>query len=199
LAKEKKKKRLTDSERMVAEIAKGEKDEFNTGSAWFKDEVDKKKGKIKINNIDKKEKEAKKRPGKEGIFHLKDICEILDWQFPRDKEERNRLAWFSNFLQIAHGADAPRLLWNGMVACIKRDDIINPTDMFLSKKEARKGKARKKREKKYGETRNISVPKTDEEKKAARKERNRIRKEAKKLGITSAEYKARLVFSRIQG
>lgn len=115
------------------------------------------------------------------IYHLKDICSVMDWEFPRDHEDRKRLAKFSNFLQTVQGANAQQMLWNGMVAVLTRDDILEPTDMFLSKKEARKSRKRKRLEAKHGDRKN---PITDEEKIALKKERGRLRRKAKKLAIT---------------
>lgn len=202
----KRKKRFTDSDREIAEKI-DKRDWFAEDSAWFKDEVEFKKNanKIDLELIEKikiecrsradmdethpdADEEDKKNKRVTPIVHLKDICLVLDWQFPRDKAERTKLAKFSNALKIQHGIDAPDALWNGMMAVITRDHFEDPTDMFLSKKEARKGRKRKKREKVTGE-RPIKVPMTEEEKKAARKERSRLRREAQKLDITVEEVK----------
>lgn len=205
----KRKKRFTDSERSITEQI-DKRDWFTEDSAWFKEQVEAKKDKIDLsmiedikiecrlrNGVDTKQVEIeldeeghgriKKKKPKDPIYHLKDICKVLDWEFPRDKEERTKLAKFSNSLQIVQGANSAQMLWNGMLAIITRDSFEDPTDMFLSKKEARKGRKRKKSEARHGEERKIRIPKTEEEKKAARKERARLRKEAQKLNITVDE------------
>jgi len=203
----KRKKRFTDSDREITEKI-DKRDWFTEDTAWFKEQVEAKKAEVDMDMIENIKFEArirngmtttpdaeeldddgKKKKRKNPIFHLKDICTILDWQFPQDKDLRNKLAMFANNLQIIEGANSADMLWNGMVAVITRDHFENPTDMFLSKKEARKGRKRKKSEARHGEERKIRVPKTEEEKKAARKERSRLRREAQKLNITVEEVK----------
>jgi hypothetical protein len=175
-----KKRRFTDREREIVERI-GKQDWFAESTKWFKEQVESKKDTIKLELIEEVEKEAKARAYGEGAFHLKDVCKALDWQFPRDKEQRQRLAIFANLLQISQGADSAQMLWTGMKAVLSRDKIENPTDIFVSKKEAKKGSKRTKIEAEQ------NGGKSDQQ-----KERARIRKEAKKLGITTAEYKARL-------
>ena len=187
MAKEKKKKKFTDDDRIIAErISK--KNWFKEDTVWFKEQIEAKKSDINMELIKEIEEEARNR-SKDTIFRLKDICRVLNWEFPRDGEVREKLAAFSNNLQIIHGADAPQMLWNGMVAVITRDKIDDPTDIFLSKKETQNGKKRKRIETAHGKKR-IKTPKTEEEKDTARKERSRIRRKAKKLGVTPNEYKA---------
>jgi len=186
-----KRKRLTDDERAIVEQT-AQRDWFTEDTKWFKEQVEAKKATISMELVEEVEKEAMARADKDGMFHLKDVCKILDWEFPRDKEQRTRLALFANQLQINQQADSARMLWNGMKAVLTREKVENPTDIFVSKKEARKGRKRAKAEAING-VRQIRIPRTDVEKKTARKERAQIRKEAKKLGITPAEYRTRMV------
>ena len=198
-----KRTRLTDSERVITK-AVDKRDWFKEDSTWFQEQIEAKKDKIdpKLleeikqeardrNSLDSdslNEDEEKKKNRRSPIYHIKDICKVLDWQFPRDKIVRNKLAGFANQLQVSQGANSGEMLWNGMMAVITRPHFEDATDMFLSKKEAQKGRKRRKREAKVGE-REIRVPMTEEEKKAARKERSRIRRKAQKLGITTDEVK----------
>lgn len=186
----KKKKRLSDTELAISNTIYGD-NWFEDNSKWFKELVDSKKEKVDKKELDSVRRMAQKKNSKKQPFYtLGDICKVLDLQFPRDKEDRNRIAKFSNLLQTQQNTEAPLMLWNGLVAAITRDDIIHPTDIFLSKAESRKARKRRKTEKKVGE-RKVNVPKSDDAKAAARKERARIRKEAAKLGISTEEYKER--------
>jgi hypothetical protein len=123
------------------------------------------------------------------ITHLTDICELFDWQKGRDKDKRNQLAHLAHLLLHAHNgsADTAVILFSAMKRGLK-DDFKDPMDLVLSKKESRKARKLRKTLAKNGVD---LAPKTNDAKVAARKERQRIRKEAKRLGITTAEYKAR--------
>lgn len=181
----KKKKRISDDDMMVMTHRN---DWLPKEAEWYKELVESKKIFIDHINLDKVGKECSERNEGNGFFRLKDVCNVLDLQFPADKTERNRIATFSNNLQITFGFNGAHVLWNAMMTILKNGDIKNPTDMFLSKKEARKSRKRKKIEAVHG-PREIRVPLSEEQKKAARKERARVRKEAAKLGITTEEFK----------
>jgi len=124
------------------------------------------------------------------LYSLKDICKLLAWTFPKNKIERKRLANISNTLHIT-GHDAHALLYNFTIRSLK-EDTENPSDFLLSKKEQRQARKRRKMEKKHSDKPRIKIQKNDDEKKEARKERAKIRKEAKKLGISTAEYKEKM-------
>lgn len=186
------KKRITDTD--ISITSSVERDNwFEDGAKWFKELVESKKETITDELIKTANKEAAKRNSRKQPFYiLSDICQVLDLQFPRDKEERNKLAKFSNTLQVKQNVDAALMLWNGLRATLTRETINHPVDIFLSKAETRKAKKRRKTEEKVGERKVKAVPKSDDEKAEARKERARIRKEAAKLGITTEEYKKQM-------
>lgn len=182
----KKKKRISDDDMMVMAHRN---DWLPKEAEWYKELIESKKMFVDYTNLDKVEKECNERNEGNGFFRLKDVCNVLDLQFPADKTERNRIATFSNNLQISLGFDGAHVLWNAMMTILKNgENIKDPTDMFLSKKEARKSRKRKKIEAVHG-PREIKIPLSEEQKKAARKERVRVRKEAAKLGISTEEFK----------
>jgi hypothetical protein len=176
-------KKLTDEQKMVLEMAN---EKIPEGMNWFYQEV--KATKITKTQLNQISEEIKGR----GICHLKDICSILDWQFPRDKDKRKKLQHFANELGITHGSGSTaQMLFDALVKA-REIEVKDPMTLLMTKKEARKSRQRVRKEKANGIERKSLAPKTNEEKTAARKERARIRKEAKKLGMTTAEYKAKM-------
>ena len=188
-------KRLTDEDRQVMAAA-GKIIDKET--QWFYEEVKKRRGKIKDSDI--KEIEAKlaegnieengngKKKRKSILLHLKDICKLMDWQFPRDKEVRSRLQKLANVMLVTSGDYGAPLLFQVVKRGLK-EDVDDATDFFLSKKEQRRAKKRRKTEEVHGVRNEIKGHMSEEEKIAARKKRSKTRKEAKKLGITTDEYK----------
>lgn len=179
--------RLTDTERKAGRNDKY--DFLNSESEWFMQTIIDRKPTINMDIVEGVKIECQSRCSSDveeenapSIIHLKDICTVMDWEFPRDKEDRNRLAKFSNFLQTVQGANAQQMLWNGMLAVLTRDDILEPTDMFLSKKEARKARKRKRLEELAAA--GLSTP---EARAAAKREKGRLRRKSKKLEITIEE------------
>lgn len=131
---------------------------------------------------------------KDRLYHLKDICKLINWTYPDNKTERSRLTKMSNDLYTT-GNDSHSLLYNFTLRVIKADpnEKADFTDFLLSKKQRRVARKRRKLEEKNGKsTINIKISKTNDDKKDARKERARIRKEAKKLGISTTEYKEKM-------
>lgn len=136
---------------------------------------------------------------KNKLFSLKDICKLMDWTFPRNKEERRKLCKINDKLFLAN-LDSHYLLYSFTTKALKQD-IANPSDLLLSKKEQRAARKRRRVEKRNDTSfaERVNIPKSDNQKKEARKERARIRREAKKLGITSAEYKEKVKQGEIKG
>lgn len=188
-------KRLTDEDRQVMAATSRIIDKE---TQWFYEEVKKRRGKIKDSDI--KEIEAKlaegnieengngKKKRKSVFLHLKNICKLMDWQFPRDKEVRSRLQKLANVMLITNGDYGAPLLFQVVKRGLK-EDVVDATDFFLSKKEQRRAKKRRKTEAVHGVKNKIKGHMSEEEKIAARKKRSKIRREAKKLGISIDEYK----------
>jgi hypothetical protein len=188
-------KRLSDEDRMVlSATARTIEEEVK----WLYEEVKKRRGKVKdslIKEVESKyvESTSSKKKKRTSLIGLKDICKLMDWEFPRDRDQRDRLQKLNNLMLITSGDYGSPLLF----LVIKRglvEDVDDPTDFFLSKKEQRKARKRRKIEEKHGVDNKVKMkmPKTEEEKKEARKERARIRREAAKLGITTEEYKKKM-------
>jgi len=176
-------------------------DDLKDDIIWLYDQIVKRRKKItpslrksvkedilNRNNGDRKHK----------LFSLKDICKLMDWTYPRNKEERKRLCNINSKLFIAN-LEAHYVLYNFTIKALKQD-IKNPSDLLLSKKEQKAARKRRRIEKKNDTSfaERVNIPKTDDQKKEARKERARIRREAKSLGITTAEYKEKVKQSKIK-
>lgn len=175
---------MTDEDRMVLKAAANS---IHDESQWFYGEVKKLRDKITDEQIQKIEEDAESRGG---LLHLSDICNAMKWKKGKDTPIRNRLAGLANRILISKGDYGAQYLFQILKRGLK-EDVEDATDFFLSKKEGRAARKRRKREKTTGETRReIKGVMTEDEKKEARKERARIRREAKKLGITTEEYKA---------
>lgn len=156
---------------------------------WLYEEVKKKRSRISDKLLEEVESEIISRGGNKDnkFYSLKDICKLLDWSFPENKEERNILSSLSGDLQI-NGCNAQAMLFNFVVRA-RTEDVDRASDLLLNKKQQKKARKRRKLEKKHGEKRKIKIPKDPHAKVAARKERAKIRKEAKKLGISTQEYR----------
>jgi hypothetical protein len=181
-------KMITDEERVVATSSSKSLEE---NMQWFYEAVKAYRGKVTDEALANKEKEISDR----GLCHLKDVCEILDWQFPRDKDIRNKLSHLGHTLGLASNISSDTynpIIYSAMVKILKGEDPKDPTDLLLSKKEARASRKRRKILAKAGLaiTDVIKVPKSNDSKKEARKARAAIRKAAKAAGMTTAEYKA---------
>lgn len=176
-------KKITDEQKMVLEMANAKIPE---GMAWFYQEI--KAIKVSETQID----EVVKAIDGRGICHLSDICNVLDWQKGRDTEKRNKLQKLSTEIGITHGSGSPaQMLFDAMVKA-RNVETKDPMILLMNNKEAKKSRKRAKLEKEAGIERKIRAPKNGDEKVAARKERARIRKEAAKLSISTAEYKAQM-------
>lgn len=158
---------------------------------WFYEETKAKRSSIKDEDLVKLEAEILDR----GITHFSDICRLFDWQKGRDTEKRNRLAHLGHIILMANSGniDHAAVVFAAMKRGLK-EDVKEPMDLILSKSEARK--ARKIRKTLKANDINLAekmnLPKSASDKATARKERARIRKEAKRLGISTTEYKAQM-------
>jgi hypothetical protein len=195
--KTKKKKSMSDYDRLVlVSSIKGLKSEIG----WFYEQiVSKRKSALKkLDSVEKEITDRNEGKKKDRWFSLKDICKLLNWTFPENKEERKKLCNINNKIFI-HGHDSHTLLYNFTVRALK-EDSENPTDFLLPKTEQRMARKRRRREKKAGVkvVEKINLPKSDDEKKEARKERARIRKAAKEMGITTQEYKEKMAKGEVK-
>ena len=178
---------MTDEERMILKAA-GKRIEDETN--WWYEEVKKYRDKLTDKDIEKIEKIAEDRGG---LLHLTDICNLIEWKKGRDTEKRNRLQQLSSRIMITKGDYGAYYIFQVLKRGLK-EDVVDATDFFLTKKEGKAVRRRRKREAKTGEIRKREIKgvMSEDEKKAARKERAKIRREAKKLGITTEEYKERM-------
>jgi len=174
-------KRITDGDRQILSIVSRSIPEE---VKWFYEEVKKKRSTI----TDEMLKALENQLGPDGVLRLSHICKLMNWEFPRDKEPRNRLASLATNLLIHQSEYAAPLLLQVLKRSLK-EDVEDPTDFFLAKKAARIAQKRKEHMKATGAIKDVA---SETDKTAARKERARIRKEAKKLGITPKEYKEKM-------
>lgn len=184
--------RITGSEAVVVQTT----NEKLTGEMkWFYDQVKTFRGKIADEAIAKREAEMEER----GICHLSDICHLFGWGKGTHTELRNKLAHVSYILLMAHhgSADTADILFKAMKRALK-DDVQNPVDLVLSKKEGRKARKLRKSLEKNGIdiAKKLKLPKSDDAKAAARRERQRIRKAAKAARMTTEAYKAKMAESK---
>jgi len=158
---------------------------------WFYEEIKEKRAIIKAEDVEKLEAEITQR----GITHFSDICNLFDWQKGRDTEKRNKLAHLGHIILLANNGnfDHAAVVFAAMKRGLK-EDVKEPIDLVLSKSEARKARKIRKTLKNHDVdlAEKMNLPKSDNEKVAARKERARIRKEAKAAGLSTAEYKAKM-------
>lgn len=185
-------KRLTDEERQCLEAASKVSISL---MEWYYDSIKLLRNKLKPNGskIANVIKEANSKNGNGGFYSLKDICKVLNWTMEKNKNERTELQTLSSTIAISTGishSDSAKILFEAIPKVLKKD-YEHVTDLLLTGKEVKKSKKRRRIEKKHGEKRKLNTFKTEDEKKEARKERTRVRKEAKKLGISTKEYKSK--------
>lgn len=183
-------KKMTDSERQILKAA--QRDSMNDIS-WFYEEVVKSREAYKDHkDIEATFKSINEKVEKMGICHARHVVEeALGWVKGPDTDRRNRYIKLTNIIAISNGYnhnDVHQLLLDATKKYLK-EDFTHPSDAFLSKREQRNANKRRKTEKKYGQKREIKTPKTDDEKKEARKLRAAIRKKADELGIDRDEFK----------
>lgn len=158
---------------------------------WFYDQVKTFRGKVADKSIAKAEAEMEEK----GICHLSDICRLFGWGKGTHTELRNKLAHVSYTLLMAHhgSADTADILFKAMKRALK-EDVKNPVDLVLSKKEGRKARKFRKSLEKNGVdiAEKLKLPKSTSDKVAARRKRQEIRKAAKAANMSVAEYKAKL-------
>jgi hypothetical protein len=157
---------------------------------WFYEEIKAKRATVTEEALANLEKEIAER----GITHFSDICYLFDWVQGRDTEKRNRLAKLGHIILLANNGniDHAAVVFAAMKRGLK-EDVKEPIDLVLSKNEARKARKIRKSLKKNDVdlAEKMNLPKSNDAKVAARKERARIRKEAKAAGISTADYKAK--------
>ena len=174
-----------------AVVVQSTNEKLTSDMQWFYDQVKTFRGKIADSAIAKREAEMEER----GICHLSDICHLFGWEKGTHTELRNKLAHVSYTLLMAHhgSADTADILFKAMKRALK-DDIQNPVDLVLSKKEGRKARKLRKSLEKNGVdiAEKLNLPKSTSDKAAARKRRQEIRKAAKAAGMTTEAYKAKM-------
>lgn len=179
------KRRLSGDEAVVLAVNKT----IDENMKWFYEQIKLQRVKVTEEMITSSEKTILER----GMTHLSDICRLFGWEKGKDTEVRNKLAKLSYSILLSRNgnADAAAILFDAMKRGLK-EDVKEPVDLVLSKKEGRKARAFRKSLAANGINiaEKMGIPKTASDKVAARKERARIRKEAKRLGISTAEYKS---------
>lgn len=158
---------------------------------WFYEEIKAKRASVKEEDLVKLDAEIAQR----GITHFSDICTLFDWQKGRDTEKRNRLAHLGHIILMANNGniDHAAVVFAAMKRGLK-EDVKEPIDLVLSKSEARKARKIRKTlaRNDVDLAEKMNLPKSNDAKVAARRERARIRKEAKAAGMSTADYKAKM-------
>jgi len=182
-------KRMSNTQR---EVLKAANREIVKEVEWFYDEVTKARDIYnndtkKINNTFKKQNKIIEE---RGLAVGKDIVELIGWDDPKEhKENRNRYIKLTNLIGISNGFGASDVHEIFMVATKRylQEDFEYPMDAMMSKKDQRNARKKRRVEKKYGEKKEIKVPKSDDEKKKQSRLR-KLKRDAKKEGISLEEY-----------
>jgi len=182
-------KRMSNTQR---EVLKAANREIVKEVEWFYDEVTKARDIYnndtkKINNTFKKQNKIIEE---RGLAVGKDVVELIGWNDPKEhKENRNRYIKLTNLIGISNGFGASDVHEIFMVATKRylQEDFEYPMDAMMSKKDQRNARKKRRVEKKYGEKKEIKVPKSDDEKKKQSRLR-KLKRDAKKEGISLEEY-----------
>lgn len=181
-------KRLTDNQRQILKAAQMDIDKE---VQWVYEEVKKARDLYKDEkDIKEKFENKNEEVNKRGICLAGDVVEMVSWKKRTHQEERNRYVRMTNLIAITNGYGHDEVHDMFLIA-VKRflmEDFEHPTDALLSNKEQRHARKRRKVEKKYGEKKEIKGNKSDEQKKIDSRLR-KLKREAKKEGVTLEEYK----------
>lgn len=187
-------KKMTDQQRQILRTAM---DGIAKEIDWFYGEVVALRGKGDFTDdksIKKTFRQIQKTVDDRLICHASDVVErVLGWIKGPDTVNRNRYLKLTNSIAIANGYGHDTVHQMFLDACkyFLLEDYDHPMDAFLSRKEQRSARQRRRTEKKYGpreQAKKASKP-DDEKKKASRL--RRLRRKAKEEGITMEEYKTK--------
>lgn len=185
---------MTDQQRQILRTAM---EDITKEISWFYEEVIALRGTEGFTDekaVKKTFRQLQKIVDDRDICHGKDVVEsILGWYKGNDTPKRNRYLKLTNSMAIANGYGHDTVHQMFLDACkyFLIEDYDYPMDAFLSRKEQRSARKRRRTEKKYGPRDEAKkTPKTDDEKKKASRLR-RLRRKAKEEGITEKEYKAK--------
>jgi hypothetical protein len=166
-------------------------DNIQKGLEDFAEEVKKSRKRYKSKKeIKEAIAEQKKIMNERKLCILKDTAELLKWKNGKDTDRRNKMWKLTNMMAIYESSDQSTInkIFFDAVSKLLLEDYDRPIEAFLSKKEARKVRKKKKLEEKYGESPAIKkAPKSDEEKKIASRMR-RLKRKAKEENISLEEY-----------
>lgn len=181
---------MTDSERQILKAA--QKDSMKDIEWFYQEVVKSREAFTSAKEIEDTFNHINKKVERIGLCHAKYVVEeALGWVKGPDTDKRNRYVKLTNNIAVSNGYDHNDVHQLFLDAAKKylAEDFEHPTDAFLSKKEQRSARKRRKVEEKYGVKKEIKTPKMDDEKKAARQKRAAIRKKADELGIDRDEFK----------
>lgn len=184
-------KKMTDQQR---EILRSAMDGITTEVDWFYSEVIALRGQDKFSDdqaVKKYFRKIQKQIDDRLICHAADIVEtVLGWQKGPDTPHRNRYINVASQIAMVNGYGHAEVHQMFLEACKQYliEDFEHPMDAFLSRKEQRSARKRRRTEQKHGPRETVRMPKSEDEKKKASRLR-RIKRKAKEEGITEEEYK----------
>lgn len=178
-----KRSRLSDMDR---EVLKAAADGISDQMKWLQTEAHKLRD---DSNFEGRYKKLWKEYRKNDWMTLQSAAKLFEWEKGKHTEQRNKLGKLTNSIIVAQGlssASVAVMVFNSIKRLVE-EELTDPTDALLSKKEAKLAKKRRKIEKKHGVKKEIKRASSDEEKKLKSRLR-RLTRNAKKENLSVEDY-----------